>query len=319
VEDFKVKKGKKRKAPDDFEQEFNAEFNREKVRVQGRDATGAYRKKLLGKTTQEHRDLDRAAFLLAQLKQSRVCAAVGVEDRDDGETTEKHLQLFANVPDAQMEPDMREIVQATRDPKARKKILKRLKATPDGCRLKKTPENAQKREAARKKRDALLQRRLDKSLRGLSKQGVAAPRVHAPIPYAPKPIHAEQQATQWAKDQKVTFTDMGISKLCCAKCWKSLEAAKSIHPNFATGTHMKSYETDNGWPAPAFLFGDDAVLKAFLGDQAFALFSACDAACKAKCKELVETQALSVKGQRETDLVSSEEEFEFEDFGDDDL
>src|SRR5690606_21216763 len=145
----------------------------------------------------------------------------------------------------------------------REKLLAKLEATSSGCRLKKTEENAKKRAKAEEKHKKKVKRRFHKGLRAIAKLGLDKDHVRAPNTGVTKPVHAEQQATQWATDKGITFSDLGISKLCCAKCWKALQAAAeaNLHPNLATGTHMKTYASTNGWPIPEYLLDNDAALR----------------------------------------------------------
>ncbi|MGW4792092.1 hypothetical protein ACWEPC_06720 [Nonomuraea sp. NPDC004297] len=67
-----------------------------------------------------------------------------------------------------------------------------------------------------------------------------------------------------------TGVSLGISKLCCAKCYLALEAlaaVKSIKID-VQGAHMWAYRN---WPLPGFL-DDPLVLKKFLGPDAHLLY-----------------------------------------------
>jgi hypothetical protein len=152
----------------------------------------------------------------------------------------------------------------------------------------------------------LARRRAHKAVRGIRRLGKAHPiKGHAPDS-AGAGIHAEQRGTSYAVDQQVEFSDMGISKLCCAKCWMALDAAEQhdLHANLATGAHWKTYETANGWPFPAH--ADDAVLETMVGPVAWPIMKA----NRAKCARALKEKALAVKGANTTDLVSSEEEWD---------
>jgi hypothetical protein len=141
--------------------------------------------------------------------------------------------------------------------------------------------------------------------------------VGVPNPTLADPIHGEQQATDWAHKHGKQFKDMGISKLCCAKCWKALQAAQQadIHPNRATGSHQKTYDSSNGWPVPPYLLDNDEALKKFLGEPAYTLFASCDAACRAKCVQWIKERKLDeLRGHNTTDLVSSDGEYSEDEF-----
>lgn len=301
--------------PDGFANGVKTTFQTERTAQQGNDATSAYRAKLLKNSSQPHRDLDRAAFTLEKLNPNRVCTAVGLEE-DDTESKDRRLQVFANVPDAKLGPDAQSMIRAIDDRDTRKELLGRLSGQ-QASRLKKTPENEAKRDAAQNAQDKKHRRRFYKSMRGLHDQGLSEDAVGVPNANLAEPIHGEQQATDWAHKNNKQFKDMGISKLCCAKCWNALQAAKAadIHPNLATGSHQKTYDSSNGWPVPPYLLGNDTALKAFLGDAAYTTYSDCDKACRAKCMQWVKERKLDdLQGHNTTDIVSSDEEFSEDEF-----
>ena len=303
---------KQEELPEGFVDDLQDEFAAEKQREQGNDATDAYRQKLLAKTTQSQRDVDRAAYTLAQLEGKRTCTAIGVEDR--GAMGEAHLHLFANVPDNKLTPDMQDMIAATTDPRARKKLLQRLDALKNPSRLPQNEANAEKRENAHQQYKATNKRRLDKALRYLDKKQVDGKHVETPDMSTEKEIHAEHRATQWGAEQNVKFSALGISKLCCSKCWKGLQAADTakIHSNLATGTHGKTYDSKNGWPFPPYLLDDDTALKAFLGGDAYDAFDGCEEDCRKKCIDYIEKEKFDIGAQNTTDIVSSQEDFEYE-------
>lgn len=270
-------------------------------RDSGADNTSRYRSDLLQHTTQAHRDLDRLAWVLEKLKANRVCVAIGRADQE--------YYLFANQPDDDLQADFDLVTSATLDEAKLERLIKRMLALPSGCRLKKTQENKAKRKAIEKAHHRLLRRRSHKAVRGLrrlSSKGALSGTV--PHLHVKRPIHAEQQGTGYAHQRGVRYDDMGISKLCCAKCWMALEAAErqSIHRNLATGAHWKTYATDNGWPIPPHIEDDDAALAAMVGKKAFKHMKD----NRRACLKLLEQKALNVKGANTTDIVSSGEEYD---------
>src|SRR5207302_9943120 len=101
---------------------------------------------------------------------------------------------------------------------------------------------------------------------------------------------------------------VGISKLCCAKCYLAIEALQSasdirLH---VQGAHFKTYATRRGWPMPRFLRENSRALQAFLGAEGHRLYLANPAAARA----IVEREALDVPSFRDTEMVSSGEERE---------
>ena len=73
------------------------------------------------------------------------------------------------------------------------------------------------------------------------------------------------------------------------------------------GAHLKTYESESGWPLPHFLWNEDAAMKVFLGEEA--LLIAC--IYPKAAKELIETQKSEAQAYRQTNVYSSGEEEDY--------
>ncbi|WP_437677027.1 hypothetical protein [Sorangium sp. So ce131] len=247
----------------------------------------------------DERDLVRLTWVLEKLDPRRVCVAALL-------TANNHVYLYANVIDEErFKRDLADLVEASSNPEMRKRISNQVIES-----LGKQDRTAQGRrdtaeyEKKVEERTALATRRVDKALRLLEKLELNKDdfRIHVA---ETESKHAEMRAGDAAVENAGGF--VGISKLCCGKCRMGLLALeKSRRIRFSVqGAHYKTYDTQTGWPVPAFLHCDEEAMKAFLGDEAFAMYQKHpDEALRAVASEKLKAPAYAA-----TDMVSSGEEY----------
>nr|WP_062339391.1 nucleic acid/nucleotide deaminase domain-containing protein [Herbidospora sakaeratensis] len=236
-------------------------------------------------------DLDRLAWVLANMKSARQCVALIT-------VFGQEIRLFANQPDAKLGADFLKLLNlAEADAQAVTTQVEKLFNELAGQKL-------GQRKSERISDDVLhkAERRLRKTIRflGANYDTWADLRVRAHTAATSDKVHAETQAAdvvlrhrdkalagdlsdtedgdlryrqdvleaKLADGKRAEFGRLvanaqlaiGISKLCCFKCWLMLLAAgkKSVQLP-AAGSHGKVY----GWPAPAVL-AKSSILLAFL-------------------------------------------------------
>ncbi|WP_061293872.1 hypothetical protein [Herbidospora cretacea] len=246
--------------------------------------------------TPEQRQLDRLAWVLANLKASRECVAVVQVMSND-------IRLFANRPDARLTRDFQRLFEAaTAGAEEAEELINQLFRDMAGQKLEQRIKSGQRIDGAVLK---AAERRLRKTLVFLADLDRQWDDLRVLAHTAGKfKVHAETQAAdvmlrrrtaelgeeagesddddrggdkvaraltlklesgERAKlTRRVTHAKLaiGISKLCCFKCWlmmKALERKGLKLP--ATGTHLKTYAS--GWPAPVSLT-NPSVLRAYL-------------------------------------------------------
>ncbi|MFC4530110.1 hypothetical protein [Sphaerisporangium dianthi] len=242
-----------------------------------------FRKDLLAKTGSGQRALDRLAWVVQHLQDSRECIAVASAGNE--------LRLWANNPDADMVGHLDSLLAAasaqTQEADAELQNLLdgiwALLRTSSLDKRKTTPTLADWR---------MAERRLLKTVRFLGElQGrwgeiqtsahtarYEIDKVHAETKFGDALLHLRNRLRETRDsldgperevyEEKLRRLDqvriaVGISKLCCLKCWLALRAIAAAEgtPITITGTHFRTY----GWGMPLSLATAPDVLRAYLG------------------------------------------------------
>ncbi|WP_062432959.1 hypothetical protein [Herbidospora daliensis] len=245
--------------------------------------------------TPEQRSLDRLAWVLANLKAGRECVAVVT-------MLENEIRLFANSADAGLGADFKRLfdaavkgqrqaaddISAMFDEMVGQKL--EVRVVKDG----KLPPDVLRRGERRLRKTLDFLASLEKDwddLRVLTHQAARGMKIHAETQAGDVLLRQREKAlgeeAGWSDDEDVErrekelkrkiddgkrarlsrrITDakiaIGISKLCCFKCWLMIQALKAKGINLSpSGTHAKTYGA--GWPAPASL-AKPSLLRAFL-------------------------------------------------------
>ncbi|NAS20883.1 hypothetical protein GT755_04185 [Herbidospora sp. NEAU-GS84] len=245
--------------------------------------------------TAEQRSLDRLAWVLANLKASRECVAVVT-------LLENEIRLFANAADAGLGADFKRLFDLAMEGRreaaddisamfdemvAQKMEVRRLK---NG----KLPPDVLRRGERRLRKTldylASLEKQWD-DLRVMTHEAAHGMKIHAETQAGDVLLRQRASAlgeeAGWSDDEDLTkreaalqdkindgrrarlsrrLTDakiaIGISKLCCFKCWLMIQALRAKGITLTpSGTHAKTY--NSGWPAPASL-ARPSLLRAFL-------------------------------------------------------
>nr|WP_062330726.1 hypothetical protein [Herbidospora sakaeratensis] len=245
--------------------------------------------------TSEQRSLDRLAWVLANLKASRECVAVVT-------LLENEIRLFANSADARLGDDFKRLFDTAMEDqrqaaeeissmfdemvaqKLEVRVVKKGKLPPDVLR----------RGERRLRKTINFLASLEKDwddLRVMTHEAARGLKIHAETQAGDVLLRRRADAlgeeAGWSEDEDVDrreaelrrkidegkrarlsrrITDakiaIGISKLCCFKCWLMIQALKAKGIDLSpSGTHAKTYGA--GWPAPASL-SRPSLLRAFL-------------------------------------------------------
>ncbi|GLX93093.1 hypothetical protein [Herbidospora sp. NBRC 101105] len=297
--------------------------------------------------TAEQRSLDRLAWVLANLKASRGCVAVVT-------MLENEIRLFANSADAGLGADFKrpfdlamegrraaaDDIGAMFDEMVGQKMeVRKLK---DG----KLPPDVLRRGERRLRKTldylASLEKQWD-DLRVMTHEAARGMKIHAETQAGDVLLRQRSSAlgeeAGWSDDEDLTkreaalqdkindgrrarlsrrITDakiaIGISKLCCFKCWLMIQALRAEGVTLTpSGTHAKTY--GSGWPAPASL-ARPSLLRAFLQipSKAEARTSADEYLVKAMSTPegreaiIAEIVSFTQKGQKDSGYDSSEDE-----------
>ncbi|MGW4642313.1 hypothetical protein ACWEN6_27625 [Sphaerisporangium sp. NPDC004334] len=234
-------------------------------------------------STPEQRSLDRLAWVLQHLQDSRECVAVASAGNE--------LRLWANTPDDEMARDLNDLLEVARAQTAG--------AEEDLNDLLQSMWNLL-RQSGLDVRDGeptlqqwkVAERRLRKTITFLAaleatwgKIQTSAQtlqfldgKVHAEVQFADDllRLRAELRAKMATlpEDQRAAYQErlrlidearvaVGISKLCCLKCYLAINAVISVEKLSITisGTHYRTYD----WPMPASLASSEPLLRAYLG------------------------------------------------------
>ncbi|TKK89288.1 hypothetical protein FDA94_10160 [Herbidospora galbida] len=245
--------------------------------------------------TAEQRSLDRLAWVLANLKSSRECVAVVTLLEDE-------IRLFANAADAQLAGDFKRLfdaaakgrqaasadISALFDEMVAQKLEVRV------LKQGKVPDDILRRGERRLRKTLDYLASLEKSwddLRVMTHRAANGMKIHAETQAGDVLLRQRAAAlgeeAGWSDDEDLEkreaalrdkiddgkrarltrrVTDakiaIGISKLCCFKCWLMIRALRAKDISIApSGTHLKTYPA--GWPAPASLTRP-SLLRAFL-------------------------------------------------------
>ncbi|MET8989550.1 hypothetical protein ABZW49_29225 [Nonomuraea wenchangensis] len=254
-------------------------------------ATKDYRAAELKKTSKEQRARDRLAWVLTFLKDARECVAVA--------ESEGILAAWANHPDPEMQQHLATLLQAAR--LATGKAAGDVAAVFDLLWQPLSGSKLDKRKSLPTDRDYnVAKRRLVKTIQYLGElqeqweavrataytaryHGRKEPKVHAEAKGASTLTDARARLLKDMESIQTTLAEegeevtevaqgilvqleavsiaLGISKLCCFKCWHLMDAAgaEDVELNI-TGTHNTVYK----WDMPTSLAVSPKVLKAFL-------------------------------------------------------
>ncbi|WP_066361748.1 hypothetical protein [Herbidospora mongoliensis] len=299
--------------------------------------------------TSEQRSLDRLAWVLANLKASRECVAVVTMLEDE-------IRLFANAADAQLAGDFKRLFDAAVegqrkaaddisamftemvDQKLEVRVLKQGKV----------PDDILRRGERRLRKTLNYLASLEKDwddLRVMTHRAANGMKIHAETQAGDVMLRRRAAAlgeeAGWSDDEDIEkreaalqdkindgkrarlsrrVTDakiaIGISKLCCFKCWLMIRALRAKGIDLApSGTHLKTYAA--GWPAPASLTRP-SLLRAFLAipadpkdrdETANYLLRAMETA-DGRAAIITEIVSYTDAGQKESGYDSSEDESE---------
>ncbi|MFC7381757.1 hypothetical protein [Sphaerisporangium rhizosphaerae] len=234
------------------------------------------------KSTSEQRSLDRLAWVLQHLQDSRECVAVASAGNE--------LRVWANTPDDQMARDLNDLLEVARAQTAgaEEDLNDQLQGMwnllrQSGLDVRDGEPTLQQWKAA--------ERRLRKTITFLAEleatwgkiQTSAQTlqfldgKVHAEVQFADDllRLRAELQAKMETlpEDQRAAYQErlrlidqvrvaVGISKLCCLKCYLAIKAVISVEklPITISGTHYRTYD----WPMPPSLASSEPLLRAYL-------------------------------------------------------
>ncbi|HEY1351271.1 MAG TPA: hypothetical protein VGF67_16745 [Ktedonobacteraceae bacterium] len=243
------------------------------------------RKQEIQNSEPDERHLARLAWLLDKLNAHRVCVAILL-------TSDHTFYIYANGMNNDLAGDMQRLILATKDPQAYTKLKEDV--------VQATLSELRGQKGSQEKKRAKARRRLNKALRFLQKFDNPKFQIH-------KPLTANKHAEMRAADAAQGSGSIGISKLCCGKCTMALTALTGVKGiRFEVlGTHLKTYDTDAGWPVPDFLSMDGA-MQLFLGANAYTIYQLHPSACQ----QLIVDEPLTLttrKAFKETDIVSSQE------------
>jgi len=218
--------------------------------------------------------LSRLAWVFETLDQRRTCVAVML--------SRSKLHVFANHHDRKMSQEMKQLVAAAQDLSfTSETYLDLLGRLTDAVLT--SRGNRVKQEQTIERKTRMVTRRLQKALQLIHqfKLGVDAIAVHEVDKRRQRvgrKKHGEMRAADAVVSKAPTGralqTDVGISKICCAKCALALQALHSaMNISFMVqGAHWHVYDTDTGWPVPEFLKNNPEAMRAFLGDAAYAIY-----------------------------------------------
>ncbi|MEU8385833.1 hypothetical protein [Streptosporangium sp. NPDC048865] len=219
------------------------------------------------------RALDRLAWVLAHLEDARECVAVA--------HTEGELHVWANNPDDEMEKHLKMLIEAGREQDEAE--MEDLTTTFDDLwdLLEKSSLDVRSKEGGDLH---MAERRLLKAIRFLAdlqqkwaelkvsaheetyNLGGVERKVHTEMQAATQLLQNRDRARAKAKRDALHLMDtiviaIGISKLCCLKCYLGILAMREQGIRFdVTGTHLTTY----AWPVSPALVAP-ALLKAILG------------------------------------------------------
>ena len=256
-------------AADDAEMFLNAWRDHVNGQIQSYRANLSENKKTPGRSSSMQRSLCRMAEGLVQTKPSRVCVAI-VPQKARGIRGGYVLHVFANKVDGDIANDAWNSL----DPSSRRDVEKSMVEgmVANKARFKKegvSRDQAKAAAAPQAKKNA--RRRLRKVRQDFSaivtdikiRQNKSTCALHAEMAFV-------DSVWNLARGKKVFI---GISKLCCAKCYLALVAYNSVFGhtygeiNFQGG-HFQPYDK---WFAPKFL-NEKKVLKLFLGKKAYEIY-----------------------------------------------
>ncbi|MGJ6966648.1 hypothetical protein ACSDR0_32525 [Streptosporangium sp. G11] len=290
----------------------------------GKGWSAKYRRRIAtNKNLATQRALDRLAWVLAHLNDARECVAVA--------HTEGELHLWANKPDGLMGQDLKRLVEAGRSEDEAE--LEDLAATFDELWSLLSGSSLDDR-SGRGGDLHVAERRLLKAINFLADLqekwtelkvsaheetydlGGADHRMHTEMQAATQLLQNRDRARTEASRKTLHLLDtiviaIGISKLCCLKCYLGILAMRGEGIRFdVTGTHLTTY----AWPvSPALV--TPALLKAILGVPAdstdaedIALAAAIDDELQRKAVIKAIESFVHVGGMGETGYVSSEDE-----------
>ncbi|MET8156762.1 hypothetical protein ABZT47_10350 [Sphaerisporangium sp. NPDC005289] len=266
------------------------------------------------KLTSEQRSLDRLAWVLQHLQDSRECVAVASAGNE--------LRLWANTPDDEMARDLNDLLEVARAQTAgaEEDLNDQLQGMwnllrQSGLDVRDGEPTLQQWKAA--------ERRLRKTITFLAeleatwgKVQTSAQtlqfldgKVHAEVQFADDllRLRAELKAKMATlpEDQRAAYQErlrlidearvaVGISKLCCLKCYLAIGAVISVEKLSITisGTHYRTYD----WPMPPSLASSEPLLRAYLNLPAKPTKAAdkeLDAALKDPAKRAVIVKAIN--------------------------
>lgn len=243
------------------------------------------RKQEIQNSEPDERHLARLAWVLDKLNAHRVCVAILL-------TSDHTFYIYANRMNNDLAGDMNRLILATTDQQAYTKLKEDV--------VQATLSELRGQKGSQDKKRAKARRRLNKALRFLRRFDNPKFQIH-------QSKTANKHAEMRAADAAQGSGSIGISKLCCGKCTMALTALTGVKGiSFEVlGTHLKTYDTDAGWPVPDFLRTDGA-MQVFLGANAYKIYQLHPIACE----QLIVDEPLTLttrKAFKETDLVSSQE------------
>lgn len=274
-------------------------------------------------SSKPQRNLARLAWVIEKLKEARTCIAVLISN--------DKIVVFANHHDKKLMEDLTSLKSVATDLDEDKKSLEDLMTRIFDSTVKQRKMPARKETI--EKRMELVRRRIRKVIEFLREFDKSHENKLEFIEHKPDEEHVGEKkhgelrvgdVIVKAKGLEDVTVDVGISRLCCAKCAKALEVLEEVyHIHFnVLGEHHHIYYTEKGWPIPNFL-KNKVAMKSFLGEEAYKIYKrypkACDEIIEGKHQHKLESREKKSKKNRlpapikdqskaKTDIVSSEEE-----------
>ncbi|MGW6504358.1 nucleic acid/nucleotide deaminase domain-containing protein [Nonomuraea angiospora] len=204
------------------------------------------------------------AWLLTLADPKRVCVAVLYEPAGDGKSGT--MYLAANTASEGLAKNAKEILEVRNEDDVNR-------LTKD---LQDTYRNGLSKEEFDKRHPKNFKETVTRRVRNVSTHLRTLPNVEftelddSGIPGQHCEMRLVDNLSQRVGRKLTNEVSLGISKLCCAKCYLALQAVKitSGMTVRVQGAHLNSYPN---WPLPRFL-ADPDVMKEFLGPAAYALY-----------------------------------------------